>query len=81
MSDVRIPEDCWDDDSEGAISTWFFDSGDAVEKGDILCEVMNEKVSSEIEAPQGGILTIKTAAETPVRKGEVIASIAIRQDG
>ena len=44
-------------------------------------QTMNEKVSSEIEAPQGGILTIKTAAEIPVRKGEVIASIATRQDG
>ena len=31
MSDITIPEDCWDDDSEGAISTWFFEDGDKVE--------------------------------------------------
>ncbi|WP_169711748.1 lipoyl domain-containing protein [Henriciella litoralis] len=75
MSDVRIPQDCWDDDSEGAISTWFFDSGDMVEKGDVLCEVMNEKVATEIEAADGGKLTIKVEAEAAVQKGELIATI------
>ena len=50
MSDVKIPEDCWDDDSEGAISTWFFDDGESVSAGDTLCEVMNEKVATEIDA-------------------------------
>jgi pyruvate/2-oxoglutarate dehydrogenase complex dihydrolipoamide acyltransferase (E2) component len=75
MFDVRIPEDCWDDDSEGAISTWLFDDGDKVGKGDVICEVMNEKVASEIEAPEGGILKIQVQAETPVRRGDVIASI------
>lgn len=75
MSDVRIPDDCWDDDSEGAISTWFFDDGDGVQKGDVICEVMNEKVASEIEAPDSGTLNIRAQAETAVRKGDVIATI------
>lgn len=75
MSEVRIPQDCWDDDSEGAISTWFFDSGDTVEKGDVICEVMNEKVATEIEAPDSGTLTIKVVAEAAVRKGDTIATI------
>lgn len=75
MSDVRIPDDCWDDDSEGAISTWFFDDGDGVQKGDVICEVMNEKVASEIEAPDSGTLKIRAQAETAVRKGDVIATI------
>lgn len=75
MFEVRIPPECWDDDSEGAISTWFFDTGDAVEKGDVICEVMNEKVATEIEAPESGTLTIRTLAEAAVRKGDVIAMI------
>tara|TARA_R110000787_G_scaffold56117_2_gene129147 strand:+ start:497 stop:730 length:234 start_codon:yes stop_codon:yes gene_type:complete len=75
MSEVKIPEDCWDDDSEGAISTWLFDEGDTVCKGDIICEVMNEKVASEIEAPEDGILRIKVQAETPVKRGDLIANI------
>lgn len=75
MFEVRIPQECWDDDSEGAISTWFFDTGDAVEKGDVICEVMNEKVATEIEAPESGTLTIRTLAEAAVRKGDIIAMI------
>ncbi len=76
MSKIRIPEDCWDDDSEGAISTWYFDDGDKVESGDVVCEVMNEKVSTEITAPASGLLKIAVPAETPVKKGAVIASVS-----
>lgn len=75
MSDVKIPEDCWDDDSEGAISTWFFDDGESVSAGDTLCEVMNEKVATEIDAPASGTLRIVVPAETPVLKGALIARI------
>ncbi len=75
MSDVNIPEDCWDDDSEGAISTWFYDDGEAVSAGDTLCEVMNEKVATEIDAPVSGTLKIVVPAETPVLKGALIAKI------
>ena len=75
MSEIRIPEDCWDDDSEGAISAWFYDDGDKVAAGDIVCEVMNEKVSTEITASIAGVLKIEVAAETPVKKGAVIARI------
>ncbi|MBR9808490.1 MAG: biotin attachment protein [Alphaproteobacteria bacterium] len=75
MSEIRIPQDCWDDDSEGAISTWFYDDGDKVSAGDVICEVMNEKVSTEITAPVDGVLEIKVAAESPVKKGALIATI------
>jgi pyruvate/2-oxoglutarate dehydrogenase complex dihydrolipoamide acyltransferase (E2) component len=76
MSEIRIPDDCWDDDSEGAISTWYFDDGDKVALGDVVCEVMNEKVSTEILAPASGVLKIEVLAETPVKKGAVIASVS-----
>lgn len=75
MSEIRIPQDCWDDDSEGAISTWFYDDGDKVSTGDVICEVMNEKVSTEITTPIDGVLEIKVAAESPVKKGALIATI------
>lgn len=75
MSDIKIPEDCWDDDSEGAISTWFFEDGDKVGAGDVVCEVMNEKVATEITATSSGVLKIVVPAETPVLKGAVIARI------
>mgnify|MGYP001159693784 CR=1 FL=1 len=75
MSDITIPEDCWDDDSEGAISTWFFEDGDKVAAGDVVCEVMNEKVATEITASSAGVIKIIVPAETPVLKGAVIARI------
>ncbi len=75
MSEIRIPEDCWDDDSEGTISIWFFDDGDKVASGDVVCEVMNEKVSTEIVSAVSGVLKIEVPAETPVKKGAVIASV------
>lgn len=75
MSAVKIPDDLWDDDSEGAISAWLYDDGDQVEAGAVIAELMNEKVSSELLAPTSGALVIMTPAEEPVRKGQVVARI------
>ena len=76
MTEVRIPDDLWDDDSEGAISAWLYDDGDRVETGAVIAEVMNEKVAFELLAPVSGPLAILAAAEAPVRKGQVVARIA-----
>lgn len=75
MTDIIIPSDCWDDDSEGAISAWFYAAGETVAAGDVVCEVMNEKVSSEIIATASGGLEILVDAEIPVTKGTVIGRI------
>lgn len=75
MTEVRVPEDLWDDDSEGAISAWLYNDGDRVDAGAVIAEVMNEKVASELLAPVSGALAILTAAEAPVRKGQVVARI------
>ena len=76
MIDVTIPDDFWDDDSEGSISSWFFADGDKVEQGDLLAEVMNEKVANELIAPAAGTLEILVEAEVPVTKGQVVARIS-----
>lgn len=75
MIDVLIPETLWDDDSEGAISAWFYASGESVTAGTVIGEVMNEKVAAELVAPAAGVLHIVTAAEEPVRKGQLVARI------
>ncbi|AYJ85155.1 biotin attachment protein (plasmid) [Sphingomonas paeninsulae] len=76
MTDLTIPNDLWDDDSEGSIASWFFSDGDDVSKGDLVAEIMNEKVTNELLAPASGVLKILVAAEQPVSKGQVIAQIA-----
>jgi pyruvate/2-oxoglutarate dehydrogenase complex dihydrolipoamide acyltransferase (E2) component len=75
MTEVTIPLDLWDDDSEGAISAWLYTDGDAVEAGVVVAEVMNEKVSSEVLAPASGRLRILVAAEEPVRRGQIVARV------
>jgi pyruvate/2-oxoglutarate dehydrogenase complex dihydrolipoamide acyltransferase (E2) component len=75
MTDVVIPQDLWSDDSEGAISAWFYADGDSVEAGTVIGEVMNEKAASELLAPAAGVLRILVAAEEAVRKGQVVARI------
>jgi pyruvate/2-oxoglutarate dehydrogenase complex dihydrolipoamide acyltransferase (E2) component len=73
--EVTIPEDFWDDDSEGAISSWFFAEGDAVNEGDLIAEVTNEKAASELLAPRSGTLNIVVQAEAPIRRGQLVARI------
>jgi pyruvate/2-oxoglutarate dehydrogenase complex dihydrolipoamide acyltransferase (E2) component len=75
MVDVTIPSEFWDDDGEGSISSWFFSQGDRVEKGDLLAEVTKEKAANELLAPASGTLEILVSAETPIRRGQLVAKI------
>lgn len=75
MTDVSIPEEIVGEGAEGAISIWLFKNGENVTAGDVLAEVMNEKAAAELLAPASGRLTILVEAETPVRKGQVVARI------
>lgn len=76
MTDVTVPNDLWEDDSEGAVSVWFVEEGDSVAAGDILCELMVEKSTFEIAAPAAGMVNLLVAAEEPVAKGAAIARIS-----
>lgn len=76
MSDVTIPADLWEEDAPGVISAWLFDNGDAVDAGDVLAEILVEKVTFELLAPASGTLTITTPEEEEVAKGAKVAEIA-----
>jgi pyruvate/2-oxoglutarate dehydrogenase complex dihydrolipoamide acyltransferase (E2) component len=73
--DVLIPDDFWDNDTEGAISSWLFTDDDHVEAGDLIAEVMYEKSTNELRAPASGQLKVIVAAEQPVKKGQLVAQI------
>lgn len=75
MTDVIVGKDLWDDDSAGVISAWLYEDGEAVAKGSVIAEVMNEKISFEIVAPVGGTLVIGVPAETEIELGQKIGSI------
>ncbi|MFK8021975.1 MAG: biotin/lipoyl-containing protein [Pseudomonadales bacterium] len=75
MTDVIIPLDMWEEDREGVIVSWIYRTGATVTKGEPLCEVMVEKVQSDLLAPASGLLTIVEDADAIVSKGQTIATI------
>lgn len=73
--DIRVPVDLWEEDVEGVISSWLYDDGDSVQAGDLILEIMVEKVMHELEAPAGGTLKCLVGEEGAVKKGAVIGRI------
>lgn len=64
--------------SEGTIAAWHKQTGDAVEKGELLLDVETDKVATEIEAPASGVLSsIDIAEGETVDVGTVLAVIAV----
>jgi len=61
--------------AEGVLATWFVADGDQVAGGQLLGEVMVEKVSGEVVAPASGRVRLLVSEDQTVRQGEVIAQV------
>lgn len=72
--EVKIPP-VGESITSGLLSVWHKNEGDAVAAGDILLTLETDKVSSEIQAEQAGVLRIKVQAGTDVKIGEVVGVI------
>lgn len=59
----------------GVISTWYYSSGDKVQSGTIIAEVMIQKASFEIEAGKTGTLYVLLPEESEVTEGTKIGEI------
>lgn len=67
----------WEGDGGSLLSQWFFEDGNDVEKGDLLCELMQEKVAVEVEAPVSGKLKIIISEpDTEIAPGTLIGEIS-----
>ena len=76
MTEVRVPDQLWaEDDKTGSIVVWLYPDGAHVNQGDVIAEILVEKVTLELEAPASGKLTIKVQPEIPVDKGDIVATI------
>jgi pyruvate/2-oxoglutarate dehydrogenase complex dihydrolipoamide acyltransferase (E2) component len=76
MSDIPLPQlSGKDPDAEGVVSTWFVADGDQVTEGQLVGEVMVDKVSGEVTAPAGGRIRLLCAEDEVRRQGEPIARI------
>ncbi len=73
--EIGIPEDLWEEDEEGVITTWLTDDGATIDKGDVIATVMVKKVQFDIHAPADGKLVMLKKADDIIRKGDVIGRI------
>lgn len=74
--DVTIPTNLWDEDSDAVITSWLASEGATVNEGDLIAEIMVEKIQHEVHAPASGSLSISQQVEAVVAKGSVIGTIA-----
>ncbi|MCS6986962.1 MAG: lipoyl domain-containing protein [Sphingomonadaceae bacterium] len=75
-TDVIIPHDLWEeDDKTGSIVVWLYRDGSTVRQGDVIAEVLVEKVTLELVAPASGVLRIRVEPEVVVSKGDLVAVI------
>ncbi len=75
-TDVIIPPDFWqEDDPSGSTVIWLFDEGAKVRQGEVIAEILVEKVTLELEAPASGRLKRLVEAESVVNKGDRLAII------
>ncbi len=76
MTDVVFPRlSDKQPDAEGVVATWLVEDGATVSQGDLVGEVMVEKVSGEVHAPVSGTIHLTVAEEEVTRQGTVIATI------
>ena len=76
MADVVFPRlSEQDPTAEGVLATWFVSDGDQVANGQLLGEVMVDKVSGEVLAPAAGQVRLLVAEEQAARQGDVIARV------
>jgi pyruvate/2-oxoglutarate dehydrogenase complex dihydrolipoamide acyltransferase (E2) component len=72
---ITLPTLSKDESAEGVLATWFVRTGESVRAGQVIAEVMVDKVSMDVEAPLDGIVTCLVEEEAAVPQGSQIARI------
>ncbi len=76
MADVLFPRLSEEEPTaEGVLATWFVSDGDQVASGQLLGEVMVEKVSGEVVAPTSGRVRLLVGEDETARQGDIIAQV------
>ncbi|MGH3119463.1 MAG: biotin/lipoyl-containing protein [Streptosporangiaceae bacterium] len=76
MAEVFFPKLSEEDPAaEGVLATWFVSDGEQVANGQLLGEVMVDKVSGEVVAPVAGHVRLLVTEEQAARQGDVIARV------
>src|SRR5438105_3505546 len=72
--DIKIPS-VGESITEGTISRWLKNDGDAVHEGDPILELETEKATTEIPAPASGVLHITAREGKTIAIGTVVGAI------
>jgi len=75
MTDITVPADLWEDDSQAVVTAWLVDEGAQVQAGDLLAEIMVAKAQYEITAAAAGKVRIGRQIDDVVSKGDVLGTI------
>jgi 2-oxoglutarate dehydrogenase E2 component (dihydrolipoamide succinyltransferase) len=78
--EVKIPP-MGESISSGILAKWHVKEGDAVKRDQPLFELETDKITSEGTAEAAGTITLKVAAGTEVKIGQVVASIETNAAG
>jgi len=78
--EIKVPE-VGESVHEALLAKWFKNNGDYVNKEEALCELETDKITLELNAEAGGLLSIMVAEGSTVAIGTVIATIAPQEAG
>lgn len=73
---ITVPTNLWDEDTDAVITSWLVSDGAQVNEGDLIAEIMVEKIQHEIRSPATGSIKISQPVEAVVSKGSVIGEIS-----
>ena len=77
-TDIIIPADLWEEDSEGVITSWLVSDGAQVEAGTAIAEVMVEKAQFEVESQVSG--TVELLKEEDDLVEDVLSEAPLAED-
>ena len=73
---ITVPLDLWEEDEDAVLTAWLIDNGAEVVSGQLLAEVMFEKISYEISSTCDGTITLISEEDDVVKKGSKIAEVS-----
>jgi len=74
--EVQVPE-VGESISSGVLSVWHKKNGDQVRAGEALFSLETDKISTEINAPESGVVSMLVGEGEEVRIGQVVATIEV----
>lgn len=73
---IIVPMDLWEEDEEAVLTAWLVDNDSEVSIGQLVAEIMVEKIQYEITSTCEGIISIICEEDDVVNKGSVIAEVS-----